>query len=143
MPADFIQKILVYIVPMLLAITLHEAAHAYAAKRLGDATAFMLGRVSLNPIRHIDPVWTILVPILTLLFTPFVFGGAKPVPVNYYNLGKPKRDMALVAAAGPLANFVMMIGWAIFLRIATLLDESGTAEYFVRVGQAGILVAPE
>lgn len=140
MPVDFIQKILVYIVPMLLAITLHEAAHAYAAKRLGDATAFMMGRVSLNPIRHIDPVWTILVPILTLLFTPFVFGGAKPVPVNYYNLGKPKRDMALVAAAGPLANFVMMIGWAIFLRIATLLDDSGVAEYFVRVGQAGILV---
>jgi Zn-dependent protease len=140
MPADFIQKILVYIVPMLLAITLHEAAHAYAAKRLGDATAFMMGRVSLNPIRHIDPVWTILVPILTLLFTPFVFGGAKPVPVNYYNLRKPKRDMALVAAAGPLANLVMMIMWAIFLRFALMLDESSVSEYFARVGQAGILV---
>jgi Zn-dependent protease len=140
MPADFIQKILVYIVPMLLAITLHEAAHAYAAKRLGDATAFMMGRVSLNPIRHIDPVWTILVPILTLLFTPFVFGGAKPVPVNYYNLRRPKRDMALVAAAGPLANLVMMIMWAIFLRFALMLDESSVSEYFARVGQAGILV---
>ena len=140
MPTDFIQKVLVYIVPMLLAITLHEAAHAYAAKRLGDATAYMMGRVTLNPIKHIDPIWTILVPILTLLFTPFVFGGAKPVPVNYYNLNKPKRDMALVAAAGPLANLVMMLGWAIFLRFSMLLDDSSVAEYFVRVGQAGIFV---
>ncbi len=140
MPADILQKILVYVVPMLLAITLHEAAHAYAAKRLGDATAYMLGRVTLNPVKHIDPIWTIVVPILTLLFTPFVFGGAKPVPVNYYNLGKPKRDMALVAAAGPLANLVMMIGWAVFLRIAMTLDDSSVSDYFTRVGQAGILV---
>jgi Zn-dependent protease len=140
MPADILQKILIYIVPMLLAITLHEAAHAYAAKRLGDATAYMLGRVTLNPIKHIDPIWTIAVPIFTLLFTPFVFGGAKPVPVNYYNLRKPKRDMALVAAAGPLANLIMMIGWALFLRAAMSLDDSSVSDYFTRVGEAGILV---
>jgi Zn-dependent protease len=140
MPVDILQKILIYIVPMLLAITLHEAAHAYAAKRLGDATAYMLGRVTLNPIKHIDPIWTIAVPIFTLIFTPFVFGGAKPVPVNYYNLRKPKRDMALVAAAGPFANLIMMIGWALFLRVAMSLDDSSVSDYFTRVGEAGILV---
>ncbi len=140
MPVDILQKILIYIVPMLLAITLHEAAHAYAAKRLGDATAYMLGRVTLNPIKHIDPIWTIAVPIFTLIFTPFVFGGAKPVPVNYYNLRKPKRDMALVAAAGPFANLIMMIGWAIFLRVAMSLDDSSVSDYFTRVGEAGIFV---
>jgi Zn-dependent protease len=140
MPVDILQKILIYIVPMLLAITLHEAAHAYAAKRLGDATAYMLGRVTLNPIKHIDPIWTIAVPIFTLIFTPFVFGGAKPVPVNYYNLRKPKRDMALVAAAGPFANLIMMIGWALFLRVAMSMGDSAVSDYFTRVGEAGILV---
>jgi Zn-dependent protease len=140
MPVDILQKILIYIVPMLLAITLHEAAHAYAAKRLGDATAYMLGRVTLNPIKHIDPIWTIAVPIFTLIFTPFVFGGAKPVPVNYYNLRKPKRDMALVAAAGPFANLIMMIGWALFLRVAMSMGDSSVSDYFTRVGEAGILV---
>ena len=140
MPTDILQKILIYAVPLLLAITLHEAAHAYAAKRLGDATAYMMGRVTLNPIKHIDPLWTIVIPIITLLLTPFAFGGAKPVPVNYYNLNKPKRDMALVAAAGPAANLVMMIGWAIFMRVALSLDASEASLYFIQVGQAGIFV---
>jgi Zn-dependent protease len=100
----------------------------------------MLGRVTLNPIKHIDPIWTIAVPIFTLIFTPFVFGGAKPVPVNYYNLRKPKRDMALVAAAGPFANLIMMIGWALFLRVAMSMGDSSVSDYFTRVGEAGILV---
>jgi Zn-dependent protease len=101
-------------VPVVFAITLHEAAHGYVARLFGDQTAWMLGRVTLNPLKHIDPIGTILVPgALLLTGAPFLFGWAKPVPVNFGNLRNPKRDMIWVAGAGPAANFVMALAWAV------------------------------
>ncbi len=114
---DIIYKIAVNAIPLLFAITLHEAAHGYAARVFGDRTAEMLGRISLNPIKHIDWVGTVAVPALTLAIGGFFFGWAKPVPVNFNNLRNPKRDMIWVAAAGPAANLVMAIGWAIILKV--------------------------
>ena len=114
---DIIYKIAVNAIPLLLAITLHEAAHGYAARVFGDRTAEMLGRISLNPIKHIDWVGTVAVPAVTLAVGGFFFGWAKPVPVNFNNLRNPKRDMIWVAAAGPAANLVMAIGWAIILKV--------------------------
>ncbi len=140
MDASFIQKITVYAIPLIFAITLHEAAHAFAARYFGDATAYMLGRMTLNPLKHIDPIWTILVPIVTLLFTPFVFGAAKPVPVNFGGLRNPKRDMIWVAAAGPLANLAMMITWAVAGKIAINLPESDPVVFLALMAQAGIFV---
>ena len=140
MDTDFIQKITVYAIPLIFAITLHEAAHAFAARYFGDATAFMLGRMTLNPLKHIDPVWTILVPLVTLLFTPLVFGAAKPVPVNFAGLRNPKRDMIWVAAAGPLANLAMMIMWAVAGKVAINLPESGPTIFLALMAQAGIFV---
>ncbi len=106
-------------VPVVFAITLHEAAHGYVARLFGDQTAWMLGRVTLNPLKHIDPVGTILVPgVLLLTGAPFVFGWAKPVPVNFGNLRHPKRDMIWVAGAGPAANFVMALLWVLLLGMA-------------------------
>jgi Zn-dependent protease len=140
MDPNFIQKITVFALPLIFAITLHEAAHAFAARYFGDATAYMLGRMTLNPLKHIDPIWTILVPIVTLLFTPFVFGAAKPVPVNFGGLRNPKRDMIWVAAAGPLANLVMMIIWAVFGKIAINLPESNPVIFLALMAQAGIFV---
>ncbi len=140
MDASFIQKITVYAIPLIFAITLHEAAHAFAARYFGDATAYMLGRMTLNPLKHIDPIWTILVPIVTLLFTPFVFGAAKPVPVNFGGLRNPKRDMIWVAAAGPLANLAMMIIWAVVGKIAINLPESDPVVFLALMAQAGIFV---
>jgi Zn-dependent protease len=113
-----VQKIAVWAVPVLLAITVHEASHGYAARALGDRTAQMLGRLSLNPIRHIDPVGTILVPGILLVLGGFLFGWAKPVPVNMRNLTHPRRDMALVAIAGPLSNLAMALGWGLLLKFA-------------------------
>src|SRR5262245_1403427 len=99
-------------IPVLLAVTLHEVAHGRVARALGDRTAEMLGRLSLNPLRHVDPIGTLVLPaFLFFIGSPFLFGWAKPVPVNYRNLRHPKRDMALVAAAGPAANLLMAIGW--------------------------------
>ena len=103
--------------PMIFAITLHEAAHGYVARYFGDSTAWQLGRVSLNPIRHIDLVGTILVPSLTLLFGGVLFGWAKPVPVDYSRLRHPREDMRWVALAGPLVNLLMAFGWAILLKV--------------------------
>lgn len=106
-------------VPVVFAITLHEAAHGYVARMFGDQTAWMLGRVTLNPLKHIDPIGTILVPgVLLLTGAPFLFGWAKPVPVNFGNLRHPKRDMIWVAGAGPAANFVMAFFWVLLLGIA-------------------------
>jgi Zn-dependent protease len=116
---DWLETAVLYVVPVVLAITLHEAAHGYVARIFGDQTAWMLGRVTLNPIKHIDPIGTVLVPgVLFLLKAPFLFGWAKPVPVNFGNLRHPKRDMIWVAGAGPAANFVMAIGWAFLLGAA-------------------------
>lgn len=113
-----LETAVLWVVPVVLAITLHEAAHGYVARIFGDQTAWMLGRVTLNPFKHIDPIGTILVPgVLFLLKAPFLFGWARPVPVNFGNLRHPKRDMIWVAGAGPMANFVMAIGWAFLLGI--------------------------
>ncbi|HEY9546951.1 MAG TPA: site-2 protease family protein [Solimonas sp.] len=118
MEFSLVQKIAIWAIPVIFAITVHEAAHGYAARALGDRTAQMLGRLSLNPIRHIDPVGTIIVPGVLLLLGGFLFGWAKPVPVDYRNLKNPHRDMALVAAAGPLSNAAMAIGWGLLLKLA-------------------------
>lgn len=132
----------VYALPVIFAITLHEAAHAYAAKYFGDNTAYAAGRMSMNPLRHIDPFGTIALPILTFAlsysFAPFVFGYAKPVPVEFSRLRKPKQHMAWVALAGPAANFFMALGWLIMLEV---LRGTGVSETFpYKVAQAGVFV---
>lgn len=134
---ETIRNIAVYALPVLFAITLHEAAHAYAAKYFGDNTAYSQGRMSLNPLVHVDPWGTIVIPIMMYLFTPFVFGYAKPVPVDFGRLRNPKRDMAWVALAGPLANLIMAALW---LLLAVLLMFFGVEEAFPRrMAEAGIL----
>nr|WP_314863649.1 site-2 protease family protein [uncultured Undibacterium sp.] len=134
-----IQTIAVYAIPVILAITLHEAAHAYAAKFFGDTTAYSQGRMSLNPIVHIDLFGTIIIPIVLYVATDgqFLFGYAKPVPVNFGALRKPKRDMAWVALAGPGANFLMAFLWMILavLLVAFKVEH----EFFYRMAQAGLL----
>jgi len=115
------QLIAIAILPLIFAITVHEVAHGWVAKHLGDPTAQRLGRLTLNPVRHIDPVGTLLVPGLLLLIGGFIFGWAKPVPVTYENLRHPKRDMAIVAAAGPTANLLMAVAWALVANLATLM----------------------
>jgi len=136
---DIIQRIAIWVVPVLLGITVHEVAHGWIARKLGDNTAFMLGRLTLNPLKHVDPVGTILIPgMLLLLQTGFIFGYAKPVPINWKNLRQPKRDMALVAVAGPIANLLMAIGWALLLRLGVLLGDNGLA--LVYMGVAGITI---
>ena len=136
------QTLAVWALPVLFAITLHEVAHGWVARLLGDPTAMMLGRLSLNPIKHIDPVGTVLVPALLLFMGGFVFGWAKPVPVTVENLRQPKRDMALVAIAGPLANLVMAVLWAVVFRIATLFE--GAADWaaipLLYMGVAGVTI---
>ncbi|MGD8407710.1 MAG: site-2 protease family protein [Thiohalophilus sp.] len=118
------QIIAIAILPTLFGIVVHEVAHGWMANRLGDPTAAMLGRLTLNPLKHIDPIGTILVPLVLILTVGFAFGWAKPVPVNWSNLRHPRRDSAWVAAAGPGANFLMAIGWAIIGRLTTLLPGS-------------------
>ncbi len=139
---NIIQNVTIYAIPLLFAITVHEAAHAYAAKYFGDNTAFMLGRMTLNPIKHIDPVWTIAMPIAILILSSFtfVFGGAKPVPVNFGALRNPKRDMIWVAAAGPGANLAMMIGWAVIGKVALMFPLPMPTMFVVLVAKAGIFV---
>ncbi len=122
---DLMVKISIWTLPVLLAITLHEFGHAWASNKLGDPTAKMLGRVSLNPIRHIDPVGTILVPLMLLMLGGFLFGWAKPVPVDGRNLAEPRRDHALIAAAGPLANILMAFGWVVVHMLAVSMIGGG------------------
>jgi len=136
---SLVQKIAIWIVPVLLAITVHEVAHGWVASKLGDRTALMLGRLTLNPLRHVDPVGTILIPgMLLLLHAGFIFGYAKPVPVDWRNLHHPRRDMAVVASAGPLTNLLMALGWALLIRAGYLLGENGAALVFM--GVAGIFI---
>ncbi len=117
MDFSLLATIAIYAVPVVFAITLHEAAHGYVARKFGDQTAWMLGRVTANPLKHIDPIGTVILPaVLVLMHSPILFGWAKPVPVNFGNLNNPKRDMLWVAAAGPAANVVMAIGWALLLK---------------------------
>lgn len=132
------QKIAVWLLPVLFAITVHEVAHGYVAKLLGDNTAESLGRLSLNPLHHIDLVGTVLVPGLLMAAGGFIFGWAKPVPVDFSRLRKPKRDMALVAFAGPGANLVMALAWALIARVAHSLDFPFVAVPLAYMGMAGI-----
>jgi Zn-dependent protease len=138
--ANLIQTIAIYALPVLFAITVHEAAHGYAARHFGDNTAWALGRVTLNPAKHIDPVGTILMPLLLYIATSgtFLFGYAKPVPVRFGNLRNPKRDMIWVALAGPGANLVMALAWGALLY---LLQGAGVSEpFFLKMCQGGVLV---
>lgn len=130
------QNFAVSVLPVLFAITVHEVAHGWVAKQLGDQTAFQLGRLTLNPIKHIDPVGTLLVPGILLLMGGFIFGWAKPVPVITRNLRNPKRDMILVAFAGPFSNLIMALMWAAVMKIGY-----GLAEDFSWVGVPLIYMA--
>ena len=136
------QLLAVIALPVLFAITVHEAAHGWMAGRLGDQTATMLGRVTLNPIKHIDPVGTLLVPLATFLLTGFLFGWAKPVPINGRNLHNPRRDMALVALAGPGANLVMAVIWGLVVNLGLALWSTSqwVALPLVYMGAAGVLI---
>jgi len=162
-----VQTLAIYAVPVLFAITLHEAAHGYVARHFGDMTAHAQGRISLNPVRHIDVIGTIVVPLVILVFSAgkFVFGWAKPVPVNYSALRRPRQHMAWVAAAGPGSNLVMAIIWAVMLRVfvgmtdrplawmdvaqnygtggmvqAVMRAGNGPTEFMIGVSAAGVLV---
>lgn len=135
---ELIQTVAVYALPVLFAITLHEAAHAYAAKFFGDTTAYSMGRMSLNPLKHIDPFGTIVIPLLLYFATSgaFLFGYARPVPINFGHLRKPKRDMAWVSLAGPAANFFMALLW--LLAIYGLALTGVQEEFFTLMAKAGV-----
>lgn len=136
---DTVQRITVYALPVIFAITVHEAAHGYAARHFGDMTAASAGRISLNPLRHIDPVGTLLVPGLTLLVGGILFGWAKPVPVNFGRLRHPKRDMLWVAAAGPGSNLAMALLWALAIRMSVFLPQY-IGLPLALMGAAGIMI---
>lgn len=136
-PTDIILKA----VPIVLAITVHEVAHGWTAKLCGDDTAYRRGRLSLNPLRHVDPIGTILIPgIMLLLPGGFLFGWAKPVPVDWRKLRNTRRDMALVAAAGPFANLLMILGWALALRAGAVLGPGWAGYALISMGEAGIII---
>ena len=119
-----LQIIAIAIIPLLYAVVVHEVAHGWVARQLGDDTAYRMGRLTLNPLKHVDPIGTILVPLVLLLTVGFAFGWAKPVPVNFNNLKNRRRDTILVAMAGPLANLLMAISWALTAKLASLLPDS-------------------
>jgi len=137
-----IQQIGIWAIPVLFAIIIHEVAHGWVAYQLGDPTAKNLGRLSLNPIKHIDPIGTLVVPILLLSFSNFLFGWAKPVPINWHNLRNLKSNIILVALAGPGSNFLMALFWALFAKISSLSvypdNPWGYILYFM--GPAGIVI---
>jgi Zn-dependent protease len=142
---NLVQAIAVYALPVILAITLHEAAHGYVARHFGDFTAYLEGRVSLNPLRHIDPVGTVAVPLFLLAASKLLgggilFGWAKPVPVNYANLRSPKRDMLWVAAAGPASNLAMALFWAAAVKVGLAMPESYFAMPLALMGAAGVFI---
>lgn len=142
MELTIIQKIAVWTMPVIFAITLHEVAHGWVASKLGDKTAELQGRLTINPLKHIDPIGTVVVPIVLLVLGGFVFGWAKPVPVNMNNLRNPKQDMAWVAVAGPTANFLMAIIWAIVAKLGEELLGSmpGIGQFLIYSGLAGIAI---
>lgn len=140
MELSLIQKISVYALPVIFAITVHEAAHGYVAKHFGDMTAAAAGRITLNPLKHIDPIGTVLVPLLFLLLPGgMLFGWAKPVPVNFGALRHPKRDMLWVAAAGPGSNFLMALLWALAFKLAPGMPEAAAVPLSL-MAQAGIMI---
>ena len=143
---QIVQTVAIYALPVLFAITLHEAAHGYVARHFGDMTAYAQGRISLNPARHIDLVGTIIVPIAILVVSKLLggagllFGWAKPVPVNYSALRRPRQNMLWVAAAGPAANLAMALGWALLLRISLFLPDNSFSEPMRLMCDAGMEV---
>jgi Zn-dependent protease len=137
---QLIQTIAIAAIPILFAITLHEAAHGYVARHFGDMTAYQQGRISLNPIRHIDPVGTILLPLLTLLLGGILFGWAKPVPVNFGALRHPKKDMLWVALAGPASNLAMAVGWVLLYKLAWSNPDNYFAEPLLEMAGIGIKI---
>jgi len=137
----FVQQLAVAVIPVLFAITLHEVAHGWVARQFGDRTAEMLGRLTLNPLKHIDPIGTVVVPAVMLMLGGFVFGWAKPVPIGVRNLRNPRRDMIFVAAAGPVSNLLMAVGWALLARIVLALNPGeAVSHYFLAMAQVGVLV---
>ncbi|HET9462656.1 MAG TPA: site-2 protease family protein [Thiobacillus sp.] len=146
MELSLIQKIAVFALPVIFAITLHEAAHGYVARFFGDMTAALQGRITLNPLKHIDPVGTILVPLVILLTSKLLgggailFGWAKPVPVNFNQLRRPKQDMLWVAAAGPGMNFAMAIFWALMIQIGLALGSGFASAPLMLMGAAGVFI---
>jgi Zn-dependent protease len=139
MELTVVQKIAAYALPILFAITVHEAAHGYAAKFFGDLTAERMGRITLNPFKHIDPIGTILLPALSIILGGVLFGWAKPVPVNFGQLRRPKQDMLWVALAGPASNFAMAIAWGLVLARIALFPESAQA-FLAQMSLAGVQI---
>ncbi len=139
---NFMQLLAIWALPVIFAITLHEAAHGWAAEKLGDKTARMLGRVTLNPIKHIDPIGTLLVPAALLFFGGFIFGWAKAVPVSMRNFKRPERDMAVVAMAGPAANLLMAVLWALLLKLGFILvgSQPDIGQFLIYSGIAGLSI---
>jgi Zn-dependent protease len=145
MDINFLQQVLIWIIPLLFAITLHEVAHGWVAYMLGDPTAKMLGRLTINPLKHIDPIGTVLVPIVAVMASGFIFGWAKPIPVTNENFKRRNRDMALVAIAGPTANLLMAIGWAICIKLCLIATgnhtpATGLPLALIYMGQIGVLI---
>ena len=140
--AQTLTNIAIWAIPVVFAITVHEVSHGYVAHQLGDNTAYQEGRLTLNPLKHIDLIGTVIVPLLLFITTSFVFGWAKPVPVVQRNLKNPIRDMAIVAAAGPLSNFVMALFWALVLKFGVYMEASKMQGAFIvaRMGEAGIII---
>ncbi len=138
---DFLQKVVIWSIPILFAVTVHEVAHGWVASKLGDPTAKMLGRLTLNPLKHIDLVGTIIVPLILLMLGGFIFGWAKPVPITWQNLKNPKRDTALVALAGPMANLLMALLWALITKLGLYLTpENIFGLVLITMGSVGITI---
>jgi len=138
---SLVQRIVVWILPVVFAITAHEAAHGWAAKRRGDNTAFLLGRLTLNPLKHIDWLGTVILPCLLLVTgSGFIFGWAKPVPVDTRNFKRPLQDMAFVALAGPLSNLLMALAWALLARVGVMIGVEAVSLPLIYSGVAGITI---
>jgi len=138
---DIAYTVAVWLAPVLFAITLHEAAHGWVANKLGDPTAKQLGRITINPIKHIDPMGTVVVPLFLAMISPFVMGWAKPVPVEPRYFKSPLVDMALVAVAGPVSNFIMACIWAMLIKLVYLsMDQSQVLVFLTEMGKNGIII---
>jgi len=140
-PISAVQTLVTWALPVLFAVTLHEVAHGWAARALGDPTAQKQGRLSLNPLKHVDPIGTLLLPGVLLLLGGFIFGWAKPVPVDMRNFRSPRLDMALVALAGPLSNLAMALGWGLLFKYAVAVGADQGLWYGLRLmARAGLII---